>query len=152
MAEKGKSAAEVKRLVEVAGLKAKLAMATAQNQQAINLLAKYSEGLGRVMQLGQASVDRFAKVEAEHGPCPDEGLAVLMAEQRKVLYGMLPKEKANDAEEADTADKGEPERPADGGLDAVGPGEAPEGKAAPSGAPVEGEAAPDPDAPAPSAG
>lgn len=154
MAEKGKSAAEVKRLVEVAGLKAKLAMATAQSQQIINTLSRYSEALGRLLQTSRTAVDKFKEVEDEHGACPDEGLAEQMRELHGVVYSLLPKpqEVKDDAEEADVDGKGEPERPADGGLDAVGQGEAPEGEAAPGGAQVEGKAAPDPDAPTQQAG
>ena len=135
-------------ILEIAALKARVSQATMQSQQVVNLLAKYSEGLGRVLQVGKASVDKFAEVEVKHGPCPDEGLATLMAEQRKVLYSMMLKEKADDAEKADAAGEGEPERPADGGVDAPGEGQAPEGTAAPVGAPAEGEAAPQADAPA----
>ena len=152
MAEKGKSAAEVKRLVEIAGLKAKLSMATAQSQQIINVLSKYVEALGRVLQTGRTLVDTFDAVEAEYGECPDAGLRAQAQEHKKVIYGLLPKEAASDAEEAEAAGEGEPDRDPDGRLDAPGQGEAQQGKAAPGGAPVEGKAAPDPDAPAPSDG
>jgi hypothetical protein len=141
---------EVKRLMEVAALKARLAQANQQGQQVVNLLAKYSEGLGRLLQQSRIVVDRETVVAEKHGPCPDVELGGFIKELRKIVYGMIPKEEepADDAEEADAAGEGEPERPADGGVDAPGKGQAPEGEAAPDGAPAEGGAAPQADAPA----
>ncbi len=139
----------IQRVLEVAGLKAKLSHATGQTQAVINTLVKYSEALGRVMQCGRAVVDAFDGVVEKHGPCPDEGLAAHVGELKKVVYDLLPKGgEDQDVEEPEAPGEGEPGRRPDGGVDAPPAGEAPEGDPADDGAQAPGAPAPEEAAPA----
>ncbi len=138
----------IERLLQTAALKAKLSHATQQTQACINTLVKYSEALGRLLQCSSTVVSEFDSVVEKHGACPDAGLASQVAELKKLVFELLPKE-TDDGEAAGEAEQsGDP----DGGVDAPPDGQEPERTTPSGGAPADGEAPPEADAALPKEG